>query len=444
MILPRVLWSFSILTLNACQESATPGSTPDGAPALAQLVAGEDSALQPPELRIVFAGGGAGEVRVNDASGVTLASCTAACTVPATPGQVLEIAASTPSSFGGLSGACTTSDPTCNVTIGASRAKVIATFTPAPGEVWTRLPGGGPLMSAAYDSADHLIVASSTTVTKLSPAGSVIWQLPLAVCSVATGPHNAIYAQTATSVVKLAADGTTTWSQPLAPHAVGCGRDDDGFDGFVHNLAVGNDGAVAIHGNTGVARWDTSGTLSWSAAVTSHGVFGVAIDPHGVVDVAVESDSGETVDLVRFAADGTALPLQEHIANQPRGMFVLDPVGRLLATGSGHSHTDALGHSVRLPDPDFAPNGICAASSDAAWLHETDDDSSFARTWTLDRYHADGGLASSYTSRIVHHDFDELGTNPHDIAGSLDGRVAIVGAFSGLVYQGGWIVTFGP
>ena len=63
----------------------------------------------------------------------------------------------------------------------------------------------------------------------------------------------------------------------------------------------------------------------------------------------------------------TTSPLDpiESVVGQPHGMIVIDPVGRLLATGSGHSHTDGFGHSVELPaDPDFAPNGICAASSD--------------------------------------------------------------------------------
>jgi hypothetical protein len=438
---------FTVLSLSACQDSPTLDPTSDVDLAVDEVDA-ELAAV--PGLRIVFAGGGAGEVRVNDASGATLTSCTATCNVPATQGQVLTLAASTPSRFGGLAGACTTSELGCDVTIGAGRARVTATFSPVPGEQWTRLLGGGPLRSAAYDGAGRLIVASDTKITKLSATGVTIWELALGVCSVATGPNNTIYAQSATSVIKLAANGTTTWTRPLDPHAVGCGRDGAGFDGFIHNLAVGRDGAVAIHGDTGVARWDADGNLTWSAAVTSHGIHGVAIDPRGVVAAAVVSPFGETVDLVRFAADGTPLAGQERIASQSRGMFVLDPVGRLLATGSGHSHTDAFGQSVNLPDLDFAPNGICGASSDVGWLYETSDDTNFAREWTLNRYHADRRLASSYTSpivRVIVDDFgteEELGTNPHDIAGSLDGQIAVVGAFAGRTYQGGWVVTFGP
>jgi len=396
----------------------------------------------PPGLRIVLAGGGVGEVAVSDpATGLVLATCTAACTVRANKGQMLSVTASTPSIFGGLSGACSTPEAFCDVTIGATTATVTATFATDPKEQWTRLPGGGSILSAAFDSSGNLVVASKGVV-KLSPAGAVIWQIPLTVCVVATGPGDTIYAQTATQVVKLGSDGAMLWSSPLDPHAVGCG----GTEGFVHNLAVGSDGAVAIHGDTGVARWDASGKLSWAAAVDAHGEYGVAIDPAGVVDVAVLSTvTGETVDLARFAADGTPLAGQERIANQYHGMFVVDATGRLLATGSGHSHTDALGHSIDLLDPDYAPNGICAAGTDAAWLYQADDESSLARDWTVNRYHTDGSLAWTYHLPLLHDGFfGELGTIPLDIAGAPDGRIAIVGSFTGPTYFGGWIATFAP
>src|SRR4029079_1293221 len=115
-------------------------------------------------------------------------------------------------------------------------------------------------------------------------------------------------------------DGTRRWTRQLDPHAVGCGNGED--PGFIHNLAVGSDGAVAIHGNTGVARWDTNGNLTWSAAVSSLGEFGVAIEPDGTVDVAVLFD--EPINLVRFAADGTPVEGIDHIRSQYHGMFLFD------------------------------------------------------------------------------------------------------------------------
>jgi len=406
------------------------------------------SELAAPGLRIAFTGGGLGEVSVFDnATFSTIATCRASCTVPVTPGQSVQITAATPQVYGGLSGACTASGSFCDVTAGAGQTRVTATFTRAPGEVFTKLFDDGAIQSAAYDGAGRLIVASHSQLTKLSPTGATVWQLPLAVCNVATGPNNTIYAQSTTSVMKLAGNGTTLWTQPLDPNAVGCGRDDSHFEGFVHNIAVASDGAVAIHGDTGVARWDRNGALTWSIAAGGEDIHGLAIDLHGVVVITVESANAESMDLRRFAADGTELPGQEEVTPQHTGMFVIDPVGRFLITSSGHSHTDALGHSVRLSDADFAPNGIAAASSDAVWLFEDNDNDFFARTWTMQRFHADGTLASSYVAVPGHSQASspDLGTSPHDLAGALDGHVAVVGEFNARdsVFRG-WVTAFAP
>jgi hypothetical protein len=393
----------------------------------------------------VFAGGGAGHVEVVDPLTGELASCTASCTVPATAGQQVRIIAATPSVFGGLSGACATSDATCNLTVGAGQSKVTATFTRAPGETFSKFLEGGSIKTAAFDSVGRLIIASASQVTKLSATGGTIWQQPLAVCNLATGPGNTIYAQTSTQVIKLSAAGAVLWQQPLDSHAVGCGRDENGFDGFVHNIAVAPDGAVAIHGNTGVARWDSNGTLTWTQAIPNLGQYGIAIDPHGVVHVAVSSDNGESQDLRRFAADGTELTLLEHVTPQYQGMLAIDPVGRLLVTSSGHSHTDFGSHTVELSDSDFAPNGIAAAASDAAWFHEDNDNSFFARKWTLERIHADNTstpFSGFFTTALP--ELEELGTNPHDIAGALDGRVALVGDFHNVNFDRGWVTVYGP
>ena len=272
----------------------------------------------------------------------------------------------------------------------------------------------------------------NAAVTKVAPSFAV-----------ATGPNDTIYAETASQIVKLAPNGTTVWSRSLDPKAVGCG----GSEGFVHNLAVGSDGAVAVHGNTGVARWDTNGNLSWATAVSAGGEYGVAIDPQGVVNVAILSpESGEPIDLARFAADGTPLASVEHITSQYHGMFVIDAGGRLFATASGHSHTDGFGDSVDLDDPDYAPNGICAAGTDVAWLYQADDNTTFARDWTVNRYHGDHSQVWTYRGKVMNTAgfFEEFGTIPLDIAGAPDGRIAIVGSFSGPTYNGGWIATFKP
>ena len=122
-----------------------------------------------------------------------------------------------------------------------------------------------------------------------------------------------------------------------------------------------------------------------------------------------------------------------------------DPGSAQLA--SGHSHTDAFGQSVDLlNDPDYAPTGICAAGSDVAWVYQADDSPFFARDWTVNRYHSDHSQVWTYHGRVVNTAdfFEEFGAIPLDIAGAPDGRIAIVGSFSGPTYQGGWIATFKP
>ncbi len=396
-----------------------------------------------PRLSIRFAGGALGEVQVSDpATTQAIATCARSCVLRFAPGTQLEIDAVTPSINQGLSGACPLGALSCQLTTGNTPSTVTATFVPDPKEVWTVLPGGDTITSAVFDSAGNLITASGA-ITKLSPTGTVVWQVPVAACAVATGPGDTIYAETTARIMKLAPSGTTIWSQPLTREATGCG---DLFSGFVHNLAVGSDGAAAVHGDGGVARWDSDGNLTWSLPVVSNAEYGVAIEPSGAVAVATTVD--EPIDLARFAADGTPLDGVDHITSQYHGMFVIDAAGRLLATASGHSHTDALGHSVRLLDPDFAPTGICAAGDGAAWVYQLDDDSMFARNWIVQRYRGDGSLAWSHAQSIQRTrefgTFTDHGTIPFDIAGAPDGRIAIVGSHFGLAYAGGWIAMFQP
>jgi hypothetical protein len=399
----------------------------------------------PDQLAIVIAGGGLGEVLVRDAQTFeNIATCTASCVVPVTAGRELDVSASTVSTYGGLSGACASSGPRCTFTAPAGTSTVTATFNTAPRERWTVLVGG-TIRTAAYDSAGNLVVGANG-ITKLSPLGAVVWNAPVAACVLAVGPADTIYAQTRTLVVKLDADGATLWSQPLHPHAIGgC----DSFDGFVHNLAVGADGAVAIHGDTGVARWDGDGNFTWANAVNGDGVYGVAIDRAGNVGAGIlDPFSGEKMTMVRFAADGSPLEPIEDLASQSHGMFVIDANNDLLASGSGHSHTDLSGlvnSSVSIPDPDYAPNGVCSSGTgEVGWLYQLDDGSSFARDWVVNRYR-NTELVWTLSRGIVSDGFfGDLGTIPMDIAIDAAGNLAIVGSYTGVASSGGWIQTFGP
>jgi hypothetical protein len=409
-----------------------------------------DAELATPSLRIAFTGGGVGEVSVFDEDTFnTVATCRASCTVPATAGGHLTITGATPQIFGGLSGACTSATNNCTVTIGAGRSTVTATFTPAPGEVFTRLFDDGSIRTAAFDGAGRLIVASGTLLTKLGPGGGTVWQLPFAACNIATGPQNTIYAQTTTSITKLSAAGATLWTQPLDANSQGCGHEDFHFEGFVHDVAVGKDGAVVVHGLAGLTKWDKNGVLAWSVAAPAQGNQAVGIDPHGVISIIAEDPiSPEARVLRQFAPDGTEITVPDtRVAPQSDAMFVIDPVGRFLITSSGHNHTDALGRSVRIGGFGAAPSGIAAAASDAIWLYEDSDLDFFARTWTMNRYHADNTQASSYVAHPGSSpgNQNDLGTVPGDLVGALDGRVAVVGAFNARdSFFRSWVTVFAP
>lgn len=434
-------WPAALLAITlapACLESGDP-------------TAGEtDAELATPSLRIAFTGGGQGEVSVfDDDTFNTVATCRASCTVPATAGGHLTITGATPQVFGGLSGACTSATNNCSVTIGAGRSTVTATFSKAPGEVFTKLFDDGSIKSAAFDGAGRLVVASSTLLTKLGATGGQVWQVPVAACNLATGPQNTIYAQTATSIVKLSAAGATLWTQPLDANSQGCGHDDLHFDGFVHDVAVGKDGAVVVHGAAGLTKWDKNGVLAWSIAASADGNQAVGIDPHGVISITADDPvSAEPRVLRQFAPDGTEVTVPDtRVAPQSDAMFVIDPVGRFLITSSGHNHTDALGQSVRIAGFGAAPSGIAAASSDAVWLYDDGDLDFLSRKWTMNRYHADGSLASTYTSQQGSSpgNQNDLGTIPGDLVGALDGRVAVVGAFNARdSFFRSWVTVFAP
>jgi hypothetical protein len=224
-------------------------------------------------LDLVIAGDASGEVQIEGLfSGVPPVTCFASCTVPLQPGTTYELTAATPSGFGGIAGACTSADGPCTFTAPVGTVAATVTFAKDPKERWTRLPGAAPVRALAYDGSGNLIVAAAG-VTKLSPAGGTMWTVPLGgVHHLAAGPGGTIYVVD-TVLRKLDASGAEQWARALPPHAEGCGA----AAAFERCLAVGADGAVAIHGTTGVARWDAAGALSWALPVPS-GLRAVAID----------------------------------------------------------------------------------------------------------------------------------------------------------------------
>jgi hypothetical protein len=354
------------------------------------------------------------------------------------------LTAATPSGFGGITGACATPSGMCSFVAAAGTQAATATFAKDPKEQWTRLPAGGAVRSLAYDGAGNLIVASAV-LSKLSPLGATLWVLPLAgVHHVATGPGDTIYVVDA-MVRKLDADGVALWARPLPAEAQGCGS----AGAFERCLAVGSDGAVAVRGNTGVARWDAAGNPSWGMPVP-FGTLTVAIDAAGVVHAARDNGAIDSIDVVRFSPAGAALPPLEGYTGQYHACLAIDGAGQLMATSSGHGsvtlETAAFSEDLDTDDPDWVPTGAAAAGNgDVLWVYSPSELDWPALPWTARRYSAAGmqrwTLAREPTTSPF---WGSFGATPIDLAAGPDGELAVGGVYYGLSYTGAWIQTFAP
>lgn len=397
-------------------------------------------------LALTFAGDATGEVQIEASwPETTLVTCFASCNVPIEPGVEYTLTAATPSGFGGITGACATTTGTCWFDGAAGTLGATATFTKDPKERWTRLPAGTAVRSLAYDGAGNLIVALAPSgLAKLSPAGATSWTLPLAgVRHVATGPGNTIYVLNG-MLRKLDPDGAELWARPLPPEAQGGGAAD-----FERSLAVGADGAVAVRGSNGVARWDAAGALSW-ATVLIDGPRSVVIDAAGVVHAAQPSAFGDSVDVVRFSPAGVALPPLEFYTGEYHAVLALDGAGQLMATSSGHSsvilETDAFWRVLSTSDGDWVPTGAAGAGTgDVLWVYQPSELGWPVCPWTARRYSAAGAerwsLARQMTSSWL---WGSLGATPGQLAAGPSGELAVGGTYTGLSYTGAWVQTFAP
>lgn len=401
----------------------------------------DEELLLGPTVRIRFEGNATGEVTVA-AGGNPIATCTTSCTIPVAAGTLIDVTASTPSTFGGLSGACTSAEGDCSLTTAGDVTRITAAFRKDARERWTRLFPGGPLHTAAYDGAGRLIVGGPTGVHSLSGSGTLRWSRPIAAVALATGPGNTIYVATATDVLQLDAGGIVQWTAPLPAGARGC----TSLEGFAHCIAVGPAGEVVVRGSSGVSRWSADGVPAWSRALADDLEYAVAVDPAGVVSVAVLSPfTFETLDLRRFAADGTELPGVEDAGAQYHGMIAAAPSGALLASTSGHGRVDlAAGfeRSVDVVSPSYVPNGVAAAASDVAWLYHLRL-ASQAAPWHVARFDSTGTETWSLTRPGLGF-FADRGTLPLDVAGAANGNLAIAGSFYGSGLPTGWVQTFSP
>jgi hypothetical protein len=129
-------------------------------------------------LHISFEGNAPGEIAVED--NLNSLSCTGDCDVSVQIGASVRMLARTPSRFDGWSGPCAGAQLTCTFTL-TTTTDASARFAHESHELWSRF-FDGPLLgirSAAFDPDDNLIVATSSTLDKLDPDGSILWSVPL-------------------------------------------------------------------------------------------------------------------------------------------------------------------------------------------------------------------------------------------------------------------------
>ncbi|MBX3160021.1 MAG: choice-of-anchor D domain-containing protein [Deltaproteobacteria bacterium] len=427
-----------------CGDSATCTLPADVAPA---TVTASFVSAGPSSIDITFAGDASGEVQVWLEGVATPVSCFASCSIPAMPDQRVEVLASTPSGFGGITGDCDVSGGYCFLTAPPGTAAITVTFTKDPKEQWTRFVSPG-VRTAAFDGTDALVVGGSAGISKLSPAGATVWSITLPAVALAVGPADSIYVNTGTHVVKLDAGGATQWTVPLDPRSVGC----PATGHFVHCIAVAPDGAVAVHGSTGVARWDATGAPTWSVPIALTPHFGVAIDLAGVVMAEKEDPAtAESVDVVRFSPAGVALSTLEDVSPQYHGMITVDGAGNLITSSSGHSRAylraytpTPISRDLTIASSSFVENGVASlGTGELAWIHFLGDLTLIA-DWRVRRITSTGSEPWTLTRRRISSVLKESGTVPIDIAGSPTGRIAIVGQYHGLTTASGWVQTYIP
>jgi hypothetical protein len=394
------------------------------------------------QIDVVTGAGATGTVQVRNLVGlVILATCTDDCAVPVTAGGLYEIIATSPSKSQ-ITGACSAANR-CWFTAatGAQSATVTFSLDAAANEEWTVLLPE-PIRAAAFDGSGNLIAAGTASLYKLAPAGTTIWTLPIAAKGVATGPGDTIYVHAGTEVRRLDPSGAAVWSSPIPAMALGCDLHE-----FVHCIAVGPDGEVAVRGTQGVARWSADGTPSWTRAAANDQNYTVAIDSFGVVSTTVTATiiPGDGLDLVQFAADGTPLPALGNFCVMYRGMLWLSG-GETACTSSGHSSVYGIVRIEINDDPDWVPTGIAGTGiGHAGWVFY-DYNSLWQFSWRMRRHDAASQLVWQKTGALIDNGIESIGTWPRDIAGSATGRLALVGAYDGFnpAPLRGFVTSFAP
>lgn len=314
------------------------------------------------------------EVRVVSADSFDIeATCDGPCTLAIEAGSHIEVQATTPAFFGGLSGACTTLADDCELTTTADDTVTVT----ATGD--THLARAYHL-AGRIESGDVLpggdfVVGASDGVSRIDAAtGEVLWTVPdVGLTAVAATPdgHVAALADSTLSYLD-AADGSVVWTRAA---------DDPRFPaGTFPQIAVSpvdGDVAVTTGGGTQVTVFTPAGDVAFAVPLAH--IDGVVYRSDGTLDVFTVRNpavSHTPIDVSPFASDGTAqakvLNVGTHFLSGGRDAIALESGGGVVSSTTSDSTVQLqLGAPVVILDDssidDLEVPLVAVAPDDHIW-----------------------------------------------------------------------------
>ncbi|MBK7539110.1 MAG: hypothetical protein IPI49_27840 [Myxococcales bacterium] len=394
-------------------------------------------------LTITFQGAGKGAVRVLTPSKTEV--CRATCTVAVAAGTQVQLLADTPSRWGAFSGACTATEPQCSFTA-ATVSAVTARFDADPRERLTLLFPEAQVLSVDFDAAGNLVVGTSAFVAKLSRQGTELWKRSGG-GQARVGAADAVFVRSGAALTKLSPAGAMLWTVTTV----------EGGCGVTPNLmartwATMPDGGVAIQGPTSLVVRNGDGTPRFTKAPIGPACRGaLTVGSDNRIYTGVENVNADPTDLLVFEGDGTAAPTLESAAPQYH-LALAARNGRVAIGSSGHSYVStrtltARGPDADLTDPDFVDNGIALDDDgDVVSAYTLSEDTAFFAAGVVLRRFSPTFSERWNLTKPVSTDpisLDPMGVTAVDLAMDDSSRDLLIGGrYYSPTFDGGWLQIF--
>jgi hypothetical protein len=425
------------------------------------------------ELRVSMVGDATGQIQLWRTAYTGFSAASVDTVTNLFSGETVRLAVATSSTFAGFvdpTGLCvpdeiTAGGASCTFAVPpgvTGVTQIDAILNKAPGEDWTReIYQGEVFISVDHDGSGNVVATTPSHMVKLSADGATQWtkNLPATTRRLATGPADTVYVVTSGSVRKYDAAGTPLWTVPLDANSMTtCGT----IDRPEPCIAVAADGAVVVHGDSGLTRWDSGGGLTWSIPITATSQPGVAVDAAGTVYVAIASAAGNGISVVRYAAaDGAEVGTWSDAGLGDYGAIAFDSEGRLFSSTAEAGdvwlrrlHANGLVDYTTPFDSSFTEeilNGIATSGTGHfAWWHGLTDDpkggyrisaltNAGASVWSLERDH----WVNPYPAGLGPDQYP--GSKIRDVS-YHNGQIVAVGEFRHLwiTTNIGWIQAYTP